>query len=120
MYRVQVTGLCLVDSSARQPCKLHPPLWRCRSKTCLKTAYPSGQLFGRIQVISKIKQINWLVVFVLFVEFCIFSMGLTSFMKFGDLLTVLAVGETKRSLPVTLHLGTGIGYLGWVVYLCKN
>src|SRR6478736_7116479 len=76
MYRVQVTGLCLVDSSARQPCKLHPPLWRCRSKTCLKTAYPSGQLFGRIKVISKIKHVNWLVVFVLLVEFCIFSMGL--------------------------------------------
>ncbi|EWY82376.1 hypothetical protein FOYG_14485 [Fusarium oxysporum NRRL 32931] len=47
-------------------------------------------------------------------------MAVMSFMKFGDFLTVLAVGETKRPLPVTLHLGTGIGYLGWVVYLCKN
>ncbi|KAG7409327.1 hypothetical protein Forpe1208_v011448 [Fusarium oxysporum f. sp. rapae] len=47
-------------------------------------------------------------------------MAVMSFMKFGDLITVLAVGETKRPLPVILHLCTGIGFLGWVVYLCKN
>jgi hypothetical protein len=47
-------------------------------------------------------------------------MAVMSFMKFGDLLTVLAVGNGKRSLPGILHFSMGIGYLGWVVFLCKN
>jgi hypothetical protein len=47
-------------------------------------------------------------------------LAVMSFMKFGDLLTFLAVGDGKRSLPGILHFLTGTGYLGWVVYLSKN
>ncbi|EWG53865.1 hypothetical protein FVEG_12201 [Fusarium verticillioides 7600] len=47
-------------------------------------------------------------------------LAVMSFMKFGDLLTVLAVGDGNRSLPGILHFFMGIGYLGCMVYLSKN
>lgn len=47
-------------------------------------------------------------------------LAVMSFMKFGDLLTVLAVGDGKRSFPSILHFLMGIGYLGGVPYLCRN
>ncbi|KAF4953499.1 hypothetical protein FGADI_5833 [Fusarium gaditjirri] len=47
-------------------------------------------------------------------------LAVMSFMKFGDLLTVLAVGDGEKTLPCILDFSMGIGYLSWVIYLCTN